>query len=285
VLAPRAGPVALRRPGDPGLVLRVVAGLALVVLTGLFLYVTIGSALLAYADSGSSSTGTVGDAVQIESYLLLLAGAGLAWLAAVGLVGRRAAGLPSGSASRFGQLLLGSATTVFLPLVVCTSAYLVVVASGGAPVPNAPRQSVAVGLAAALSSGVGEEVFVVVAPVALLGPLVARAARISRGAGTAATLSLVVLMVAARLSYHLYYGAVVVVLLPWAVLTVLVYLRTRAVLPLMIMHVGYDAMLAIPDVGPLVTVAVAIGAAVAGARALTRARSRAAQPNSISTGA
>lgn len=247
------------------------SGALLVLLTGLFLNITIGSALLAYSDAGTAAP-SANDAVQAASYLVLLAGAGLAWLAAAGVAGWRGAGLPAGSGARFGRLLVGSAATVYLPLVVCTTAYLVLVASGNAPAPNSPRQSTLVALTAALSSGVGEEVFVVVAPVALLWPLVARVARSSATAGRAATGTLIVVMVAARLSYHLYYGAVVLVLGPWAVLTVLVYLRTRAVLPLMIFHVGYDALLAFSAVGVLATVAGAAAAGIAGALAVARAR-------------
>lgn len=276
-LAPRADAVALRQGRPLSLTARLGCGLVVVALTALFLYVTISSALIALGNPAAGADDTASDAVQASYYLLLLAGAGIALLAAAGISGTRAAGFPAGSARHLGRLLIGSAATVYVPLVVCTTAYVVIAAFGEVPQANSPRQSTMVGLAASLSSGIGEEVFVVVVPVVLLGPLLAWASRRSPGTGRAATVALVVLMVAARLSYHLYYGPVALVLLPWAVLTVLVYLRTRAVLPLMICHVGYDAVLQLPGLlGVGGTVLLALGGAIAGSLFVADVRTRAA---------
>jgi len=265
-LAPRVALAALRQPRPLSLAARLACGVAVVVLTALFLWVTISSALVALADPAAGGGDGGSDALQVASYLLLLAGSGGALLAAAGVAGRRGAGFPQGSGRAFGRLLVGSAATVYVPLVGCTTAYVLIAAFGAAPQANSPRQSTVVGLTASLSSGIGEEVFVVVVPVVLLSPLVGLAARRSPVTGRAATVALVVLMVVARLSYHLYYGPVVVVLLPWAVLTVLVYLRTRAVLPLMVCHVGYDAVLQLPGVlGVAATVLLALAGAVGGA--------------------
>jgi len=277
VLAPRAVPATLASPRLFHPVVRIACGVVVVLLTAAFLYVTVSSALIALGDPSAETPATGGDAVQVANYTLLLVGALLALLAAGGVGGRRAAGFPEGSSRRLRRLLVGGLATVYLPLVVCTTAYVVIAAYGAAPQPNSPRQSLAVGLAASISSGIGEEVFVVAAPVALLGPLVARAARRSARAGRIVTTALVVLLVAARLSYHLYYGPVVLVLLPWAVLTVVVYLRTRSVLPLMIWHVAYDALLQLPGIiGLAATVLLAVTGAVAGAVAVGNARDRAA---------
>ncbi len=265
-LAPRVGPDALRQQHPLSTVGRLACGLVVVVLTALFLYVTISSALIALGDPDEAADDSGSDGLQVFFYLVLLAGALTALLAAAGVSGVRAAGFPAGAGRRLGRLLVGSAATVYVPLVACTTAYVVIAAFDQAPQANSPRQSTAVGLAASVSSGIGEEVFVVVVPVVLLGPVVAWAARRSPDAGRAATVALVVLMVLARLSYHLYYGPVVLVLLPWAVLTVLVYLRTRAVLPLMICHVGYDAVLQLPGLfGVGLTVLLAVAGAVGGA--------------------
>ncbi|MFD5615124.1 type II CAAX prenyl endopeptidase Rce1 family protein [Kitasatospora sp. NPDC127060] len=56
---------------------------------------------------------------------------------------------------------------------------------------------------------------------------------------------LVVVLTAARLSYHLEYGLAAAPLVPWAVVSVLLYLRSRAVLPLMVAHAGFDIVLAV----------------------------------------
>lgn len=276
VLAPRAVPATVAAPRLFHPVARIACGVVVVVLTVAFLYVTVSSALIALGDPSAETAGAGGDGVQVGNYTLLLVGAVLALLAAGGVGGRRAAGFPAGSSRRLPGLLVGGLATVYLPLVVCTTAYVVIAAAGAAPQPNSPRQSLVVGLAASMSSGIGEEVFVVAAPVALLGPLVATATRRSARAGRIVTIALVVLLVAARLSYHLYYGPVVLVLLPWAVLTVVVYLRTRSVLPLMIWHVTYDALLQLPGIiGLAATVLLALTGAVAGAIAVAAARDRA----------
>lgn len=275
VLVPRTVPAAVAAPRLFPLVVRVACAVAVVVLIALFLLVTVSSALIALGDPSAATADTGPDSVQVGNYSLLLVGALLALLAAGGVGGRRAAGFPDGSCRRLPRLLLGGLATVYLPLVACTTAYVVIAASGAAPQPNSPRQSVVVGLAASVSSGIGEEVFVVAAPVAVLGPLVAVAARRSARSGKVASAALVLLLVAARLSYHLYYGPVVLVLVPWAVLTVMVYLRTRSVLPLMVWHVTYDALLQLPGfVGLAATVLVALTGAVAGAVAVADARDR-----------
>lgn len=277
VLAPQAVPAAVTAPRLFPLVVRIACGVVVVLLTAAFLYVTVSSALIALGDPAAGTAGTGGDGVQVANYTLLLVGALLALLAAGGVGGRRAAGFPAGSSRGLPHLLVGGLATVYLPLVLCTTAYVLIAASGAAPQPNSPRQSLAVGLAASVSSGIGEEVFVVAAPVALLGPLVVLATRRSARAGRVVSVALVVLLVAARLSYHLYYGPVVLVLLPWAVLTVVVYLRTRSVLPLMIWHVTYDALLQLPGIlGLAATVLLALTGAVAAAVAVGHARDRAA---------
>ena len=147
------------------------------------------------------------------------------------------------------------------------------------PTANSLQDSTSVGLAASLGSGVSEEVFVVAAPIALLSAWLP-----PRGTGPRArVLTAVVLVVlsAARLSYHVYYGPTALVLLPWAVLSVWWYLRTRAVLPLMICHVGYDAVLQLPGLlGLLAVLAGAVLAVLVGRATVRRWRVGAAPPPS-----
>jgi membrane protease YdiL (CAAX protease family) len=53
---------------------------------------------------------------------------------------------------------------------------------------------------------------------------------------------LVTLLVALRLSYHLYYGIGVLSLLPWAVLSVVLYRRRRRLLPFIVAHILWDTL-------------------------------------------
>jgi membrane protease YdiL (CAAX protease family) len=53
---------------------------------------------------------------------------------------------------------------------------------------------------------------------------------------------LVGVLVALRLSYHLYYGVGVLTLLPWAVLSVIMYRRRRRLLPFIVAHVLWDTL-------------------------------------------
>ncbi|MEP6697825.1 MAG: CPBP family intramembrane glutamic endopeptidase [Pseudonocardiales bacterium] len=52
--------------------------------------------------------------------------------------------------------------------------------------------------------------------------------------------SILALLVALRLSYHLYYGVGALVLLPWAFLSVVYYRRYRQLWPLILGHTGWD---------------------------------------------
>ncbi|MDH6128808.1 CPBP family glutamic-type intramembrane protease [Kitasatospora sp. GP82] len=94
-----------------------------------------------------------------------------------------------------------------------------------------------------VAAGVSEEIVVLVLPVLVawrIGEVVA-SARLRR----VGLVVLVVLLTAARLSYHLEYGLAAVPLVPWAVICVLLYLRSRAVLPLMLAHAAFDVVLAV----------------------------------------
>lgn len=278
VLAPRVDPAAVAWTRPFGPVVRVLCGALALLCTAAFLVTATASALAAYRDPTVQSSDAVPDAAQVTSYTLILLVAGLALLAAAGAAGRRAVGFPGGWTPYFRPLFVGSTATVYVPLVVCTTAYTVLAYLGAAEQPNSPQTSTLVGLAASISSGISEEVFVVVVPVALLGPLVGWAARSSHGAGGTAFVVLVALMVTARLSYHVYYGWVALVLLPWALLTALVYLRTRAVVPLMICHVAYDVVLQLGGLGVLLVAGGAVAAAVVGLTAVSNARAAVDRP-------
>jgi hypothetical protein len=87
---------------------------------------------------------------------------------------------------------------------------------------------VAVGIVAAIVAGVVEEIVV-------LGYLVRRLEQ--RGWSTT---TIVIVAVAVRVSYHLYYGAGVLPILLWATASVLLYLRIRRLLPFIICHIAWD---------------------------------------------
>lgn len=69
---------------------------------------------------------------------------------------------------------------------------------------------------------------------------------------------------AVRLSYHVYYGPGVIEVAPWAVVSVLVYLRIRRLLPFIICHGIYDVGLEIRAAYHVPYVALAIGATILG---------------------
>ncbi|PNE43431.1 hypothetical protein AOB60_00375 [Streptomyces noursei] len=108
---------------------------------------------------------------------------------------------------------------------------------------SADRSSLLADAASSLAAGVSEEIIVLVLPALvawrlgrrLTGPRLRRVGLVV----------LVLAMAALRLSYHLEYGVSVLPLLPWAIISVLLYLRTRTVLPLMIAHASYDLVLAV----------------------------------------
>jgi hypothetical protein len=90
----------------------------------------------------------------------------------------------------------------------------------------------AVGVAGAIAAGVVEEVVV-------LGYLVRRLEQ--RGSSTR---TIVVIAVAVRISYHLYYGLGVLPILLWATASVLMYLKIRRLLPFIICHIAWDIAVA-----------------------------------------
>jgi hypothetical protein len=89
------------------------------------------------------------------------------------------------------------------------------------------------GLVTALVSGFVEEIVV-------LGFLIRRLEQ--RGWAPAI---IVVLAVAVRVSYHLYYGPGVLPIVLWATASVLLYRRIRRLLPFIICHIWWDARIAI----------------------------------------
>ncbi|HEY5244631.1 MAG TPA: CPBP family intramembrane glutamic endopeptidase [Acidimicrobiales bacterium] len=101
-------------------------------------------------------------------------------------------------------------------------------------------------------SGVIEEVVV-------LGFLVRRLEQ--RGWPVAA---IVVVDAGVRLSYHVYYGPGVIEVAPWAVVSVLVYLRIRRLLPFIICHAIYDVGLEIRAAYHVAYVALAVAAIIVG---------------------
>jgi len=103
-------------------------------------------------------------------------------------------------------------------------------------------------------AGIGEEIFVLVLPYTALR-LVRLPARWAReGVCRGLPLTVVVsVCVALRMSYHVYYGPGSVSLLPWAVLTVLVFHRWRLLTPLVFTHIAYDSVLSTANHGLITT--------------------------------
>ncbi|MFD7983842.1 hypothetical protein ACFV4M_10740 [Kitasatospora indigofera] len=98
-------------------------------------------------------------------------------------------------------------------------------------------------VASSIAAGISEEIVVLVLPVLLawrIGEVLTGVRLRRRG-----LLVLVVALTAVRLSYHLEYGLAAVPLAPWAAISVLLYLRSRAVLPLMLGHAAFDVTLAL----------------------------------------
>jgi hypothetical protein len=95
-----------------------------------------------------------------------------------------------------------------------------------------------VDLATSAGAGFSEEIAILAFPIVLVAAL-----RPDLGRG--GTRVLVAVLVALRLSYHLEYGIAALALLPWALLSAIVYLRTRALVPLVLAHITYDVLLAV----------------------------------------
>jgi hypothetical protein len=90
-----------------------------------------------------------------------------------------------------------------------------------------------------LNAGVVEEIVV-------LGYLVHRLEQ--RGYSSFAIVTIAVVV---RLSYHLYYGPGVAVIVPWAVASVLLYRWIRRLAPFIVCHVAWDSLLSLGDHRPV----------------------------------
>jgi len=124
------------------------------------------------------------------------------------------------------------------------------------------------GIEKAILAGIGEEIFVLVLPYTALRLVRVPARGSCAGARRELPLTVVVTVcVALRLSYHVYYGPGIVALLPWAVLTVLVFQRWRLVTPLVLTHIAYDIVVSVTHHG-LITIAEELAVLCAAAVAL-----------------
>lgn len=281
VLSPVAGAGQLAPRAQVPTAIRVLLGVVALLLTVEFLDLSVGGAVHALHHPASLDTVGAGrDSVLIANYLWVLVLSLVALAASWGVSGIRAGGFPRGVGAAAGRVFTGAAALVYVPLVCCTTVQVLLTLAGAVPRPSGIVSSVPVGLVASLSSGVSEEVFVVAVPVAVFDRFVRWRPVRMPWLPTAVT---VVVLASARLSYHVYYGWTALVLAPWAVLSVVVYLRTRAVLPLMALHVVYDAVLQLPGVLGLLAVVVLMAVAIAAAAArVRRARDAGADPGTTS---
>ncbi len=272
VLSPIAGDAQLAPRVRVPLAVRVLLAVLALALTAGFLGVSIAGAVQALHDPSKLDTIGGDDASVIASYLSILFVSLIALAVSWGVNGIRAGGFPRGVRAAAGRVFTGYAALVYVPLVICTTVQVILTIVGAVPQSNGIQSSIPVGLVTSLGSGVSEEVFVVAVPIAVFDRFVRW--RPARAPWWPAVLTVVVLA-AARLSYHVYYGWTALVLLPWAVLSVVVYLRTRAVLPLMVLHVVYDAVLQLPGIlGIFAVVVLMVVAIVLGALRVSRARAR-----------
>lgn len=121
--------------------------------------------------------------------------------------------------------------------------------------PN-PLLDFVLGPLSALAAGLGEEVL-------LVGALTVVAER----AGWS-TARLYLVAVGLRIAFHVYYGFAVLALIPWAVVAVWLFRRTRTVLPLVACHALWNTAVAWPQ--PL-GVVLYWGVPIVGAVLLSRA--------------
>jgi len=131
-------------------------------------------------------------------------------------------------------------------------------ATGGYNLPTHVRAPfLAYAAASSLNAGVVEEVVV-------LGFVVTTLRQARRPFGEVLLLALVL-----RASYHIYYGVGVVGILVWASVFIWLYLRTRSLLPIMAVHVAWDATVFMAQrwpvanvIGLLIVVAMLIAAPI-----------------------
>lgn len=270
VLAPVAVPAQLAPRVRLPVLLRVLLAVGALALTVWFLDISIAGAVRGLRDPASLDTvGEQRNGLIIANYLAILVVSGVALAVSWGVVGIRAGGFPRGASAAAGQLFTGTAALVYVPLVLCTTLQVLLSIAGAVPASHGIESSLGVGLVTSLGSGVSEEVFVVAVPIAVFDAFVRWRPVRAPWAPAAVT---VTVLAAARLSYHVYYGWTALVLLPWAVLSVVVYLRTRAILPLMVCHVVYDAVLQLPGgLGLLGVLALMVVVAVLAVRRVRRA--------------
>lgn len=93
-----------------------------------------------------------------------------------------------------------------------------------------------------VTAAVGEEFIVLALPVVLVRYTTPHL--LTRRAGVVAV---VIGLVILRMAYHLYYEQSALMLVPWAVVTALLYLRIGRVWPLIIAHAAYNTLLAFND--------------------------------------
>ncbi|KOU33639.1 hypothetical protein ADK54_41910 [Streptomyces sp. WM6378] len=236
------------RPGAPRQV-AFAAYLFSLLFASAYMLITVGSALpsaRAAAAGKAPDGGYVPVGAALAGALLWVVVAGLAWLFLAMAEPRDAVGLPRASACTVARASLsvfvlaesvGFVASVAWGYVSDHVAYL------NAHSGSSSHPGVLADLAGSVAAGFSEEIVVVVLPVCLAyrlrrhvtNPRLRRAGLVVLVAG----------MLLARLSYHVMYGFGALPLAVWALASILVYLRTRAVLPLMIAHAVYDMILAV----------------------------------------
>ncbi len=198
----------------------------------------------ASADRASESTTMIHDAIGGQLALLFVAA-----VVAEGIVlvtmprGLRLRDYQRKIPGQRGGAALTAASVMVTSLVGAVLAWVVGIASMNTALPAG--ETLRQGIGQAVLAGIGEEIFVLVLPYTAL-----RLVRLPARDGVRRGLPLTVVVavcVALRMSYHVYYGPGIVSLLPWAVLTVLVFHRWRLLTPLVLTHIAYDSVLSVAE--------------------------------------
>lgn len=204
----------------------------------------------ASADRASESTTMIHDAIGGQLALLFVAA-----VVAEGIVlvtmprGLRLRDYQRKIPGQRGGAALTAASVMVTSLVGAVLAWVVGIASMNTALPAG--ETLRQGIGQAVLAGIGEEIFVLVLPYTAL-----RLVRLPARDGVRRGLPLTVVVavcVALRMSYHVYYGPGIVSLLPWAVLTVLVFHRWRLLTPLVLTHIAYDSVLSVANHGLITT--------------------------------
>jgi hypothetical protein len=194
------------------------------------------------------------DRKLIVADLYLIIDTALALTMAVGALGARALGVHRATRNRPLSATARTFAVLHLPNMWLGIGFTMLMARlAGTPAAagdyTRPRESLALGTTEAVMAGFCEEILVLAIPLAAAHASGLTRLRL-RGLPVGRLLVGVVL-VAARISYHLDYGLGALPLIPWAIASIWWFGRTRALLPLILAHTAYDIAVTIAPHNPV----------------------------------